>query len=94
LLDRALSALDLARPSERDAVMLLARAESRWIVEGASGPYHGAKRIWELIPRACEEHVPELDTFVYGVSERKERPEARRIFERGITTAARELVGA
>ncbi|MHB8168258.1 MAG: hypothetical protein ACYDET_01250 [Thermoleophilia bacterium] len=71
--------------------MLLAREYAKQILDGTIGAYEGASRIWDLaiIPN---EHIPELDTFEYGASEWKDRPQDAPIFEKGIIAAAKDLV--
>ena len=91
LFDRALVELKVPKPSERDAVMYLARETARKIVTGATAPYEGAKQIWELTLPVSDEKLPELDSFVYAASEWKSRPEDRSVFEEGIVAAATEL---
>jgi hypothetical protein len=74
------------------AVMRLAREISKEILGGTTRPYEGAKQIWEISLRLPEDHLPDLDSFVYAASEWEERPEDRHVFERGIVTAAKELL--
>ena len=90
--DRVLSELSVAVPSKRDAVILLARKIAREILVGATGPYVGAKQIWNLTLRAPDEDLPELDSFVYAASEWEDRPEDRGAFDEGIAAAAREFI--
>jgi hypothetical protein len=92
LLDRALAELNVRTPSQRDAVLQLARAFAAEIVDGTLPPYEGAKRIWDLTLRVPDEHIPELDSFVYAASEWQDRPEDRTVFAEGIVAAARDLV--
>jgi dihydrodipicolinate reductase len=87
-----LSELNVAVPSKRNAVMLLARETAKGIVSGTTGVYLGAKQIWDLTLRASNEALPELDSFVYAASEWEDRAEDRATFEEGIIAAARELV--
>src|SRR5688572_31766490 len=56
--DRTLTELCLAMPSNRDAVMRLARETAKGILSGAIAPYEGAKQIWEVRLR-IPEHLPE-----------------------------------
>lgn len=90
--ERALAELHSAVPSKRNAVLCLARETAKEILSGAMAPYDGAKQIWELSLRIPEEHLPQLDSFVYAASEWEHRPEDRHVFEDGIAAAARELV--
>jgi hypothetical protein len=92
LFERVLSELNVAVPSKRNAVMLLARETAKGIVSGTTGVYLGAKQIWDLTLRASNEALPELDSFVYAASEWEDRAEDRATFEEGIIAAARELV--
>jgi hypothetical protein len=94
LLDRALVELSLRKPNQRDAVLDLAHEFAAEVVEETLAPYQGAKRIWELTLRVPEEHLPELDSFVYAASEWEDRPEDRARFDEGIVTAARALLDA
>jgi hypothetical protein len=89
---QALAELGLPLPAGRDAVVVLARDIATQLVGGAVPPYDGAKRIWEISLRLPDEHLPELDTFVYGASEWEERPKDRDLFAQGILAAARHLV--
>ena len=92
MFDRALAELHSAVPSKRDAARCLARETAKEILSGTVAPYEGAKQIWELSLRIPDEHLPELDSFVYAASEWDDRPEDRHIFEEGVAAAARELV--
>ena len=92
LLERALAELSLRLPSERDAVMRLAREIAAQVLEGKTSPYQGAKEIWELSLRLPGESLSDLDSFVYAASEWEDRPEDRNLFAEGIVAAARELV--
>lgn len=92
LFEQALSELNVAIPSKRDAVMHLARETARGILSGTTGVYLGAEQIWDLTLCASDESLPELDSFVYAASEWEDRPEDRDAFEEGIVAAARELV--
>lgn len=92
LFDRALVEFDVPIPTKGEAVMRLARRTAERIIDGTATPYEGAKQIWELSLRLQEEHLSELDSFVYAASEWEDRPEDRRVFEDGIVAAARELV--
>lgn len=94
LFDRLLAELHVPRVSRREAVERLARESAKEILSGEISPYQGAKRIWQLSLCLHEEHLPDLDSFVYGASEWEDRPEDRHAFEAGIVDAARELVGA
>jgi hypothetical protein len=76
LFDRTLQDFNLVKPSPREAVMLLALDAATEIVSGATSPYMGAKRIWNLTLRVPAEQIPELDPFIYAASEWEERPEA------------------
>lgn len=89
--DRALVELNIHKPSKREAVLQLTRETARDILSGKISPYEGAKRIWRLSLH-IDEHLPELDTYVYGASEWEDRPEDRHIFEEGIIIAARDLL--
>ncbi len=92
LFDRALAELDVPIPTNGEAVMRLARGTAERIINGIATPYEGVKQIWELSLRLQEEHLSDLDSFVYAASEWEDRPEDRRVFEDGIVAAARELV--
>jgi hypothetical protein len=87
----ALRELAIELPSRREAAILLATEVARRITEGAISPYEGATEIWG-IAQSSREHLPELDTFVYGASEWEERPKDRNRFAAGIVAAARDLV--
>jgi hypothetical protein len=89
---RALSELNVALPSKRDAVLCLARETAKTILGGRIGAYEGAMEIWDLTLEAPEEDLHELDTFIYGASEWEDRPEDRRLFSDGIMAAAKDLV--
>jgi len=92
LFDRALSELNVALLSKRDAVKRLARGIAKKILLGTTGAYDGANQIWELTLCVPDEELPELDPFVYAASEWEDRPEDRRVFGEGIIAAARDLV--
>jgi hypothetical protein len=92
LFERALAELNLPVPSQRDAVICLAKEISKEILSGATPPAEGARRIWDLSLRASGEPIADLDTFVYGASEWDARPDARHHFEKGILAAARKLL--
>lgn len=89
---RALSELNMAVPSKRDAVMRLARETARGILAGTVDSCVGAKRIWDLTLRVSGEDFPELDSFIYAASEWEERPEDRMAFKEGIVAASSDLV--
>lgn len=91
LFDLTLDELNILKPNQHDAVMLLAREYAKQILDGKISAYLGARRIWDIavIP---DEHVPELDTFEYGASEWEDRPEDAKIFEKGIIAAAKDLL--
>ena len=89
LFDRALAEIRSEVPSKRDAVMRLARDIANGILSGMVAPGEGAKQIWDLSLRVPDEHLPELDSFVYAASEWEDCP----VFEDGVIAAARELVG-
>lgn len=91
MFDRTLVELNIHKPSKRDAVLQLARENAKEILNGKITPYEGAKRISEL-SLCIDDHLPELDTYVYGASEWEDRPEDRHIFEEGIIMAAKELL--
>jgi hypothetical protein len=93
LFERALVELELPLPTAPEAAMGLARDIATKVLDGATTPYGGAKQIWELSLRIPDEHLPQLDTFIYAASEWEDRPEDRNIFAEGIVVAARELVG-
>ena len=92
LFDQVLVELNVSKPSKRDAVMHLARETAKRIVTGDTAPFEGAEQIWDLSRHLADEHLIELDTFGYAVSEWDDRPEDRRVFEDGIVAAAKELV--
>ena len=92
--DRILAELQVPKVSRREAVERLSRESAKEILSGKISPYQGAKRIWQLSLCIHEEHMPDLDTFVYGASEWEDRPEARDALEAGIMEAARELLSA
>ena len=85
----ALRELGIEIPSRREAAILLATEVARGITQGTVSPYEGATEIWGIV-RSSHEHLPELDTFVYGASEWEERPKARKRFAAGIVAAARD----
>ena len=87
----ALRELGIELPSEREAALLLATEVAGRITQGTVSPYEGATEIWRIV-QSSDEHLPELDTFVYGASEWEERPNARDRFAAGIVAAARGLV--
>jgi hypothetical protein len=90
----ALRELDIESPSPREAAILVATEVASRITEGSVSPYDGAKEIWHIVRRLPLERFPELDTFVYGASEWKERPEDQKNFADGIVAAAHDLVVA
>jgi hypothetical protein len=94
LFERALAELNLPVPVERDAVMCLAKEISKEILDGATPPVEGARRIWDLSLLASGEPIGDLDTFVYAASEWDARPDARPEFEKGILAAARKTARA
>ena len=87
----ALRELAIEYPSPREAAILLATEVARRITQGTVSPYEGASEIWGIV-RSSSEHLPELDTFVYGASEWEERPKARKRFAAGVVAAAHDLV--
>lgn len=93
LFDRALDELGVSKPSQRDAVMRLARDAAAEIVRGTIAPYAGAKRISDLTLQAPAVRIHELDPFIYAADEWEERPEDRLHFEQGIVSEARALLG-
>ena len=90
----ALRELNIESPTLHEAAMLVATEIARRITEGTVSPFEGAKAIWNLVRRLPDEHLPELDTFVYGASEWEERPEDHAAFAAGILAAARDITGA
>jgi electron transfer flavoprotein alpha/beta subunit len=90
---QALDQLDLDLPTPREAIIYLAKRSAAEIVQGTVAPYVGAKRIWDLTLRAPGVQVGELDPFIYAASEWEERPEDRALFEQGIRSEARALLG-
>ena len=89
LFERALAEIRSEVPSKHDAVMRLARDIANGILSGMVAPGEGAKQLWDLSLRVPDEHLPELDSFVYAASEWEDCP----VFEEGVVAAARELVG-
>ncbi|MDQ6772224.1 MAG: hypothetical protein M3024_04430 [Candidatus Dormibacteraeota bacterium] len=92
LFEMALAEVELSLPTAREAAMALARDIASKVLEGVTTPYRGAKQIWEISMRLPDEHLPQLDTFIYGASEWEERPADRNLFAEGIVVAAHELV--
>ncbi len=92
LFDQALNELGVSKPTQREAVVLLARNVASGIANGTIAPYAGAKRIWDLTLQVPVEPIPELDPFIYAASEWEERAEDRVHFEQGILSEARALV--
>jgi hypothetical protein len=90
--DTALRELDIKRPSRREAAILVATDVASRIIESTVSPYDGAKEVWNIVRRFPLEHLPELDTFVYGASEWDERPQDQKAFADGIVAAAHDLV--
>jgi hypothetical protein len=88
---RALDELGLAHPTTSEAVMRVAEDVSRRVLEGATTPYEAAKEI-ARVARRGDEHLPQLDSFLYAESEWDERPEDGNIFAEGVVAAARDLV--
>jgi hypothetical protein len=87
----ALRELAIEIPSRREAAILLATEVARRITQGTVSPHEGAREIWGVV-RSSREHLPELDTFVYGASEWEERPKDQNNFAAGIVAAAHDLV--
>lgn len=92
LFEQTLAELNIPKPSERDAVMHLAREVAKRILSGATTPYEGATEIWDLTHCLEDPRTSELDGFVYAWSEWEDRPEDHRIIESWIMTEARELM--
>ncbi len=88
----ALHELDIEIPSPREAAILVATQVATQITQGAVTPYEGARQIWAIARRLPRDHVPELDTFVYGASEWEERPDDQKAFAAGIMAAAHDLL--
>jgi hypothetical protein len=94
LFAQALGELELPFPTARDAVMILATDIATKVLDGTTTPFLGAQQIWELSLRAPQEHLPQLDTFIYAASEWEDRPEDGNIFAEGVVAAARDLLRA
>ena len=92
LFGRALAEMNVPRRSPRDAALHLARKIAERILGRETTPYEGAKQVWELCLLLPDEHLSELDPFVYAASEWEDRPQDRQIFEDGIPATAKDLV--
>jgi hypothetical protein len=86
-----LTELSIAKPNQREAVMLLAHNVASEIASGTIAPYAGAKQIWDLTLSVPIEPISELDPFIYAASEWEDRPEDRVQFERDILSEAQAL---
>lgn len=92
LFDRVLAELHVGWPTTREAVVRLARQTAEDILHGRMGASPGAERISDLAHRAWGERFPELDPFIYAVSEWEDRQEDRGLLEEMIVAAARDLL--
>jgi|SRR5579859_455723 len=90
----ALGELQIQSPTAREAAMLVATDLALRITQGKILPYDGAKQIWRIHTGFSEEHLQELDPFVYAASEWEVRPDDRDYFAAAIVAAAGQLVRA
>src|ERR1700691_1599850 len=89
LFDDVLAESSLPWPTGREAALCLARETAARILSGSIGPYEGALHIWDVSLCVSEEHLPQVDTFIYAASEWPDRPDAHDLFADGVRTAAR-----
>lgn len=87
----AVAELGETMPSEREAVLRLARAVAAKVLSGEVSAQAGANAIWRLSILPAEP-VAALDPFVYAGSEWEERPEDEHLFETMVRAAARDLL--
>lgn len=92
LFGRVLAELKVLPPSDRQAVLLLARQAASEILSGALTPYQGARAIWQLCGASRAEIFPELDPFIYAASEWEDRPDFRPALEVAIREQATSLL--
>lgn len=91
--EEAVSGAPLEHPTVPE-VIAASKLVAAEIVSGKTDPYEGAKRIWILYNQARpEEHLVDLDPFVYWASEWEDRPEDEAFIANAIRVNARHLIG-
>jgi hypothetical protein len=93
LFQNALTELNVAVPSRKEAVLVIAREYAREIVAGETPTYEGARRIWQELA-----NEPDADgsllVFVGLASEWEDVPQYRLQYEADIVEVARSLLAS
>lgn len=89
----ALRELEIELPSERDALLLVAREIAAEMLMGRIPARAGAEKIWDIRSRAWAASAPELEPFAYADCEECDHDHDSVEFAEGVLAAARELVG-